>query len=69
MKLVAIRRATRNGRVIRQERRYGKFMRSFNLGNEVHEADIKATFKDGVLALEAPKIVEKAVERRRIEVS
>ena len=59
----------KKGKLIRQERRYGKFMRSFNLGADVHEADIKASFKDGVLSLEAPKIVEKAVERRRIEVS
>jgi len=56
------------GRVIRQERRYGKFMRSFNLGADIHEDDIKASFKDGVLTLAAPKAVEKVVERRRIEV-
>ena len=58
----------KKGKVIRQERRYGKFMRSFNLGADVQEADIKATFKDGVLKLEAPKIAEKVQERRRIEV-
>ncbi len=58
-----------NGRVIRQERRYGKFMRSFNLGADVQESDIQATFKDGVLTLKAPKAVEKEPERRRIEVS
>ena len=57
------------GKVIRQERRYGKFMRSFNLGVDVQEADIKASFKDGVLKLEAPKIVEKVQERRRIEIN
>jgi len=59
----------KKGKLIRQERRYGKFMRSFNLGSDVHEEDIKASFKDGVLTLEAPKVSEKAVERRRIEVS
>ena len=58
----------REGKVIRQERRYGKFMRSFNLGNDVQESDIKAGFKDGVLTLQAPKLVEKEVERRRIEI-
>ena len=58
----------KDGKVIRQERRYGKFMRSFNLGGDVHEADIKASFTDGVLKLEAPKMVEKPVERRRIEI-
>lgn len=57
------------GKVIRQERRYGKFMRSFNLGADVQESDIKASFKDGVLTLEAPKAVEKEPERRRIEVN
>jgi len=58
----------KQGKVIRQERRYGKFMRSFNLGTDVQESDIKASFKDGVLTLEAPKIVEKVQERRRISV-
>lgn len=57
------------GRVIRQERRYGKFMRSFNLGADVQESDIRASFKDGVLTLAAPKAVEKEPERRRIEVA
>jgi len=58
----------KKGKVIRQERRYGKFMRSFNLGEDIQESDIKASFKDGVLTLEAPKIAAKEKERRRIEV-
>ncbi len=58
----------KDGKVIRQERRYGKYMRSFNLGSDIHEADIKASFKDGVLTLEAPKLVAKAPERRRISI-
>jgi HSP20 family protein len=58
----------KDGKIIRQERRYGKFMRSFNLGGDVHEDDIKASFSDGVLRLEAPKMVEKPPVRRRIEI-
>jgi len=58
----------KKGKIIRQERRYGKFMRSFNLGADVQESDIKASFKDGVLRLEAPKVIEKVQERRRIDV-
>jgi HSP20 family protein len=58
----------KDGKIIRQERRYGKFMRSFNLGVDVQESDIKASFKDGVLTLQAPKIVEKVQESRRIEI-
>ena len=56
------------GKVIRQERRYGKYMRSFNLGQDIKEADIKASFKDGVLRLEAPKQLPAEPERRRIKV-
>jgi HSP20 family protein len=58
----------KEGKIIRQERRYGKFMRSFNLGSDVEESDIKASFTDGVLKLQAPKLVEKSVERRRISI-
>ena len=57
------------GKLIRQERRYGKYMRSFNLGTDVHEADINASFTDGVLKLKAPKLVEKELEPRRIDVN
>jgi HSP20 family protein len=59
----------KEGRVIRQERRYGRFLRSFNLGGDVHDQDIKANFKDGVLTLQAPKVEEKPPTQRRIEVS
>jgi len=58
----------KDGKIIRQERRYGKFMRSFNLGGDVQEEDIKASFKDGVLTLKAPKLVEPTPVRRRIEI-
>ena len=57
------------GKVIRQERRYGKLMRSFNLGSEVHEADISAEFADGVLRLKAPKRSEPAPSTRRISIN
>ena len=57
------------GTIIRQERRYGKFMRRFNLGDDVHEEEISASFKNGILHLRAPKHEPKAPERRRIEIS
>lgn len=56
------------GKVIRQERRYGKYMRSFDLGNNVHQEDIKASFEDGVLKLTAPKVAEEVSQQRRIEI-
>jgi HSP20 family protein len=58
----------KDGRIIRQERRYGKFARSFSVGDSVSEADIAAEFKDGILKLSAPKAKPKAPEARRIEV-
>lgn len=42
-------------RIIRQERSYGKYVRSLRLGTQVDETKVKATFKDGVLELELPK--------------
>src|SRR6478735_10329081 len=45
----------KEGRVIRKERRTGTFVRSFTLGSDVKEEDIKASFKDGLLTLSAPK--------------
>ncbi len=56
------------GRVIRQERRFGKFVRSFNLGADVHEKDITASFSDGVLTLNAPKSSHEEQTPHRIEV-
>ena len=51
------------GKVIRQERYSGSMQRSFYVGDEITETDIKAKFEDGVLKLtvpkkEAPKIPE-----------
>jgi len=59
-------REEKEGRVIRQERRYGKFVRSMNLGDAVDPDKIKADYKDGVLDLVLPK-AEK-VKPRKIDV-
>jgi HSP20 family protein len=58
----------KNGRVIRQERRYGKFVRSFDLGNQVQDSDIKANFSDGVLKLHVPKASTEVEKTKRIEI-
>ncbi|WP_226703496.1 Hsp20/alpha crystallin family protein [Microbulbifer elongatus] len=55
-------------RVLRQERRYGKFTRSFNLGEDIKEEDIDATFKDGVLTLTIPKAEPKKPVSHRIQI-
>lgn len=56
------------GKMIRRERVYGKYQRSFNLGESIQESDIEASFKNGVLTLQAPKQAEQVKERRRIDV-
>lgn len=53
-------------RVIRQERRYGRYLRSLRLGKEIDEKKVKASYRDGVLELVLPKA--EAVKPRRISV-
>ena len=53
-------------RLIRQERRYGKYMRSLRLGADIDESKIKAGYKDGILEISLPKAEE--VKPKRISV-
>ena len=47
------------GRFVRKERYFGECSRSFYIGNNITEEEIKATFKNGTLKLEIPKKEEK----------
>ena len=58
---------TGNGQLIRQERPYGKFVRSLRLGANVDEETITAEYRDGVLHITLPKAKE--VQPRKVEVS
>ena len=55
---------------VRQERFYGECSRSFYVGDDVKEEDIKAEFKNGILNIEVPKkaIETKAKEIKQIEI-
>ena len=44
-----------SGRVLRRERRYGKYARSLNVGTEVDEESVSAEYRDGVLTITIPK--------------
>ena len=54
-----------DGKFIRKERYYGSCSRSFFVGSEVTQEDIKAKFEDGTLKLLIPKKeAAKAVEQK-----
>lgn len=54
-------------RVLRQERRYGRFARSLRLGTHINEQNVRANYKDGVLELVLPKA--EAAKPKKISVN
>lgn len=55
-----------DGKYIRRERYTGSCSRSFYVGEQITQEDIKARFEDGVLKIEVPKVEAKpAVENKR----
>ena len=55
----------KKGKLIRQERYAGAMQRSFYVGENVTEEEIKASFKHGVLSLNIPKKEAKAVPEKK----
>lgn len=45
----------KNEKYIRRERYSGHYQRSFYVGDEITDTDIKASFKDGILTVAIPK--------------
>ena len=60
----------KKGKFVRKERYYGECSRSFYIGNDVNEEDIKASFKNGTLKIEIPKKEERKQidEKKYIEI-
>lgn len=60
-----------NGHYIRRERFSGSCQRSFYVGEQVTENDISASFKDGILTLQIPKVqaLPKQEETRYISIN
>jgi len=52
----------KEGKLIRQERHYGSYIRQLSVGADVDPAAIKAGFDNGVLTLTLPKRVEQTPE-------
>ena len=55
----------KEGKYIRKERYAGAMSRSFYVGGDVTEEDIKAKYEDGILRLSIPKKEAKAVENKK----
>ncbi|MBI4229168.1 MAG: Hsp20/alpha crystallin family protein [Deltaproteobacteria bacterium] len=54
---------------VRVERKYGKFVRSFNLSDDVDTEKIKANYKNGVLEIAIPKREEAVTKQIKVEVN
>ena len=54
-----------NGNIIRQERYSGSCSRSFYVGDEVKQEDIKASYNNGELKISLPKTASKQIENRK----
>ncbi|MBR2671370.1 MAG: Hsp20/alpha crystallin family protein [Oscillospiraceae bacterium] len=55
----------KQGKLIRQERYAGAMHRSFYVGDQLTEEDVKAKFEDGVLRLNIPKKEAKKLPEKR----
>ena len=55
----------KKGKAIRKERYEGSMQRSFYVGEDIKEEDIKAKFEDGVLKLAVPKKEKEEVPEKK----
>ena len=59
----------KKGRIVHQERYTGSMTRSFYIGENVREEDVKASFEDGVLRLDFPKEKPMSLpEKKKIQI-
>ena len=60
----------KHGKYVRRERYYGECSRSFYVGEDIKEEDIKAKYTDGTLKVEIPKVEPKKEleEKKYIEI-
>jgi HSP20 family protein len=63
-------RDEKNGdRLVRQERHYGRYVRSLRLGTQVDDKKVKANYRDGVLELTLPKAEEAKPKKISVDVN
>ena len=55
----------KNSKYLKRERFTGMCSRSYYVGENVTEEDIKANFRNGILTIEFPKELEKKIEEKK----
>ena len=55
--------------IVRQERRYGDFLRRFVLRDNITQSDIRADYTDGILTLTLPKSVPEKPHPTKVHIS
>lgn len=59
----------KDGKVIRKERYEGRLMRSFYLGHNIQQEDVHASFNDGVLTIQVPKVEGASPNSTNVEIN
>ncbi len=59
----------KGAKVIRKELKHSSFKRQFELGELLNGDKIKATFKDGLLSVEVPKVEPKKPKKHSVKIS
>ena len=59
----------KDGKFYYRERHIGSFSRSFQLPETVNDDSIQASFKNGVLSIELPKLEESLPKNREVKIS
>lgn len=58
----------KEGKVIRRERHVGRYSRSMSVGRDIDPAAIKASFANGVLSVDLPKLEQRPPESADIQI-
>jgi len=56
------------GRIVRRERRFGSFSRSFTLPGKIKTEDIKTSYENGVLTVVIPKVKAEPEKEKEIKI-
>lgn len=56
------------GKLVRRERYYGKYARQIPVGRNINEAEVQASFDDGVLNIKIPKLEQEQTRQISVDI-